>query len=171
MKGCIIHKNEEILTMRTTDYESIFIGKEVIISNKELQNEGVIVNICNDKNDYYSSSSSLESSIDREEENFHNSYQNDLTNLIYLHEPAILHVLQRRYEYDVIYTIASNTILVVLNLFKYCEDLYSMQIMKLYYEERGKELRLHVFSILDNAYCRMVGKLEEGMGFVIRAFW
>ena len=37
MKGCIIHKNEEILTMRTTDYESIFIGKEVIISNKELQ--------------------------------------------------------------------------------------------------------------------------------------
>jgi len=46
-----------------------------------------------------------------------------------------------------------------------------MQTMKLYYEERGKELRLHVFSILDNAYCRMVEKLEEGMGFVIRAFW
>ena len=46
--------------MRIIDYESIFIGKEVIISNKELQNEVVITNMHNDKDDQYPLSSSLE---------------------------------------------------------------------------------------------------------------
>ena len=67
IKECIIHKNEETLTMRITDNKSIFIRKEVITSNKELQNKEVITNIYNNKNNYYSSSSSLESFIDREE--------------------------------------------------------------------------------------------------------
>jgi len=39
-----------------------------------------------------------------------------------------------------------------------------MQTIKLYYEDRGKELRLCMFSILDNAYYRMVEKLEGEWG-------
>ena len=36
--------------MRITDNKSIFIRKEVITSNKELQNKEVITNIYNNKN-------------------------------------------------------------------------------------------------------------------------
>ena len=94
IKGSILNENEQnnTLTIRITDEESIYNNSELTTSNTELQNGIVIANIHNDENDYYSSSSSLESSIEREEENFHKSYPNDLTNLIHLHEPAILHV-------------------------------------------------------------------------------
>ena len=79
-------------------------------------------------------------------------------------------MLQRRYKYNIIYTIASDTILVALNLLNYCEALYSMKAIKLHYKGRSKELRLYILSNLNNSHYRIVEKFEEEVEFVIRVF-
>merc|ERR1712151_844929 len=175
------NSNNGILTILIKDEESIYNGYELTnISSNELQNNNILVaNIHkddeNDNSNFNYSSSSLES----EEEEL--SYPSDLTNLIDLHEPAILHVLRKRYEYDEIYTTASDTILVALNPFKHYNDLYSMKTMKEYYyqgcsnsynnnssskssDNDNIDLGLlppHVFSIADNAYRTMNDKLND----------
>ncbi|KAL3826230.1 hypothetical protein ACHAXA_006258 [Cyclostephanos tholiformis] len=63
-------------------------------------------------------------------------YPDDLITLTHLHEPAVVHCLWRRYEMDGIYT-NTGPILIALNPFKACSDLYSDAVMRRYWE-RGE---------------------------------
>jgi hypothetical protein len=53
----------------------------------------------------------------------------DLTQLIYLHEPAVLHVLHERFKLDSIYTF-TGPILIAVNPFKVIDGLYSREKMR-----------------------------------------
>ncbi|CAD7956287.1 unnamed protein product [Amoebophrya sp. A120] len=55
----------------------------------------------------------------------------DLTQLTHLHEPAVLHSLQMRFDIDKIYTF-TGPILIAVNPFKTIADLYSLKSLKSY---------------------------------------
>jgi myosin-5 len=83
----------------------------------------------------------------------------NLINLPYLHEPAILHCLQQRYINGDIYTY-TGPILIALNPFKRL-SLYTDNILETYYNsgllksqgiENAVSLPPHVFAIADAAY-------------------
>ena len=89
----------------------------------------------------------------------------NLINLPYLHEPAILHCLERRYTRSEIYTY-TGPILIAMNPFKRV-SLYTTQILEQYYN-RGvfisqgidsaatAPLPPHVYAIADAAYRNMM---------------
>ncbi|KAJ2689086.1 Myosin type-2 heavy chain 1 [Coemansia spiralis] len=78
----------------------------------------------------------------------------DLTTLSYLHEPAVLYNLKRRYEQRMIYTY-SGVVLVAMNPFDPV-PLYSAEYMARYArKEPGHEVP-HLFAIAENAYKGMV---------------
>ncbi|KAJ1918365.1 Myosin type-2 heavy chain 1 [Mycoemilia scoparia] len=78
----------------------------------------------------------------------------DLTNLSYLHEPAILYNLQERYRRNEIYTY-SGVVLVAINPFDSI-PLYTEKIMKWYAGKRRSERPPHLFAIAEDAYHGMV---------------
>ena len=63
-------------------------------------------------------------------------YPDDLVTLTHLHEPAVVHCLRKRYARDAIYT-NTGPILLALNPFKSCRNLYSDGVMRQYWE-RGE---------------------------------
>jgi len=93
----------------------------------------------------------------------------DLIHMTHLHEPAIVECLRLRYQQNLIYT-CTGPILLALNPFKKCDDLYGEECMQRYYE-RGAMLRLggtdktklppHVYAISDEAFRRMIQTLEQ----------
>uniref|UniRef100_A0A7S4S8Q1 Myosin motor domain-containing protein n=1 Tax=Ditylum brightwellii TaxID=49249 RepID=A0A7S4S8Q1_9STRA len=111
-------------------------------------------------------------------------YPDDLITLTHLHEPAVVHCLRRRYQYDKIYT-STGPILLALNPFKHCSSIYSESMMKKYWDRGEKsmlhsasassseekksdehmleeaELPPHVYSIADNTFRLMISKLED----------
>ncbi|RYH12657.1 hypothetical protein EON65_37670 [archaeon] len=95
----------------------------------------------------------------------------NLINLPYLHEPAILFCLQERYTSGDIYTY-TGPILIALNPFKTL-PLYSSETLEGYYNhgllksqgiELGAPLAPHVFAIADASYREMM-RLMHGQGF------
>ena len=95
----------------------------------------------------------------------------DLISLPYLHEPAILYCLERRYNEGLIYT-CTGPILIALNPFKRLA-LYTQQILEQYYNdgllksqgiESQKSLGPHVFAVADAAYRDMMRVLIHGSG-------
>ena len=87
----------------------------------------------------------------------------NLINLPYLHEPAILHCLQNRYVQGDIYTY-TGPILIALNPFKSL-PLYTPQILESYYNfglltaqgiDGGRPLPPHVYAVADAAYRDMM---------------
>jgi myosin V len=87
----------------------------------------------------------------------------NLINLPYLHEPAILHCLQNRYVGGDIYTY-TGPILIALNPFK-AVPLYTAQILESYYNfgllkaqgiDGGRPLPPHVYAVADAAYRDMM---------------
>ena len=87
----------------------------------------------------------------------------NLINLPYLHEPAILHCLQNRYVGGDIYTY-TGPILIALNPFK-AVPLYTPPILESYYNfgllkgqgiDGGKPLPPHVYAVADAAYRDMM---------------
>ncbi|CAM9564649.1 unnamed protein product, partial [Heterosigma akashiwo] len=86
----------------------------------------------------------------------------DMINLPFLHEPAILHSLSERYEEGEIYTF-TGPILLAVNPFKDL-PLYTNEILEEYYTNgmlRGQGLEVvseapHVYSIADAAYREMM---------------
>lgn len=95
----------------------------------------------------------------------------NLINLPYLHEPAILFCLQERYTSGDIYTY-TGPILIALNPFKSL-PLYSSETLEGYYNhgllksqgiELGAPLAPHVFAIADASYREMM-RLMHGQGF------
>lgn len=74
----------------------------------------------------------------------------DMTRLDYLHEPAILQVIQTRFESDMIYTY-SGMVLVCVNPFK-TMDIYSEDCMNEYRGRTLGELEPHLFGVAEEAY-------------------
>jgi myosin-5 len=87
----------------------------------------------------------------------------DLISLTHLHEPAILHSLQVRFDKDIIYT-ATGPILLAVNPFKRLNDIYKEDILRQYNCEGRKKalgesytlLGPHVYESADNAFHQMV---------------
>ncbi|CEG44801.1 myosin-like protein [Plasmopara halstedii] len=84
----------------------------------------------------------------------------DLTKLVHLHEPAILHVLKRRFFHGEIYT-STGQILVAMNPFRRL-SMYSDDIKERYYELGGNteankcNIPPHVYSVADQAFRTML---------------
>ncbi|KAJ2743123.1 Myosin type-2 heavy chain 1 [Coemansia sp. BCRC 34301] len=78
----------------------------------------------------------------------------DLTTLSYLHEPAVLYNLKRRYEQRMIYTY-SGVVLVAMNPFDPV-PLYSSEYMARYARKEPGHEEPHLFAIAENAYKGMV---------------
>lgn len=99
------------------------------------------------------------------------SNADNLISLPYLHEPAILFCLERRYSHGDIYTY-TGPILIAMNPFKKV-PLYSNQILEIYYNdgllksqgiESGTHLPPHVYAIADSAYRLMMQTIMSGHG-------
>ncbi|CAG8571930.1 12_t:CDS:10 [Funneliformis caledonium] len=78
----------------------------------------------------------------------------DLTNLSYLNEPAVLHTIRTRYLQRNIYTY-SGIVLIATNPFS-SVSLYSQDIIQAYSGKRRGELEPHVFAIAEDAYRAML---------------
>jgi len=101
----------------------------------------------------------------------------DLINLVHLHEPALVYSLRKRFDVDKIYT-STGPILLALNPFKYCKELYDDSVMGAYSQRGemrmmgggdeessgGAKLGPHVFGTADNTFRCMMKCLEDGGG-------
>ncbi|PSS01848.1 Myosin-17 like, partial [Actinidia chinensis var. chinensis] len=81
----------------------------------------------------------------------------DMTQLLYLHEPGVLQNLTTRYELKKIYTYAGN-ILTAINPFESLPHLYNTTMMEQYKGATFGELSPHVFAVADVAYREMINK-------------
>lgn len=75
----------------------------------------------------------------------------DLTNLSYLNEPAVLNAIKVRYSQLNIYTY-SGIVLIATNPFQRVDQLYSPDIIQAYAGKRRGELEPHLFAIAEDAY-------------------
>ncbi|KAJ3218489.1 Myosin type-2 heavy chain 1 [Dinochytrium kinnereticum] len=78
----------------------------------------------------------------------------DLANLSYLHEPAVLHNIRLRYQQEQIYTY-SGIVLIAMNPFSRLA-LYSQEIMREYSGKRRGDLEPHLFAVAEEAYRSMI---------------
>ncbi|KAI8369029.1 P-loop containing nucleoside triphosphate hydrolase protein [Blakeslea trispora] len=77
-------------------------------------------------------------------------YTDDLTNLSYLNEPAVLNTIRTRYMQRLIYTY-SGIVLIAVNPFARV-SLYDPDIVQQYSGKRRGELEPHLFAIAEDAY-------------------
>uniref|UniRef100_A0A0E0M7C0 Myosin motor domain-containing protein n=1 Tax=Oryza punctata TaxID=4537 RepID=A0A0E0M7C0_ORYPU len=75
----------------------------------------------------------------------------DMTKLVYLHEPGVLCNLARRYGLNEIYTYTGR-ILIAVNPFAKLPHLYDMHMMEQYRGVQFGELSPHVFAVTDASY-------------------
>eukprot|EP00127_Corallochytrium_limacisporum_P004109 Clim_evm54s157 gene=Clim_evmTU54s157 len=75
----------------------------------------------------------------------------DMTQLPYLHEPAVLQCLHTRYEQSQIYTF-SGIVLVAVNPFSHMEGLYATEMIDTYRGSVGERLDPHLFAVAEAAY-------------------
>ncbi|GAA5976690.1 hypothetical protein JCM10908_005597 [Rhodotorula pacifica] len=87
----------------------------------------------------------------------------DLTNLSYLNEPAVLHTILHRYSLRSIYTY-SGIVLVAVNPFTSLSGVYDHSVVQAYASRRKGELEPHLFAIAEEAYRCMVGTGGENGG-------
>ena len=97
----------------------------------------------------------------------------DLSTLAHLHEPAILHALQKRYQRQQIYTSTGNIIL-ALNPFTRIPSLYSPEMVQKYISVgkghgNPKTLSPHVYTTADAAYRAILaeGKLRQNQTILV----
>ncbi|GAA5796115.1 hypothetical protein HPULCUR_001484 [Helicostylum pulchrum] len=81
-------------------------------------------------------------------------YTDDLTNLSYLNEPAVLNTIRTRYMQHLIYTY-SGIVLIAVNPFARV-SLYEPDIVQQYSGKRRGELEPHLFAIAEEAYRCMI---------------
>ncbi|KAF2913443.1 hypothetical protein DAI22_10g084800 [Oryza sativa Japonica Group] len=81
----------------------------------------------------------------------------DMTKLVYLHEPGVLCNLARRYGFNEIYTYTGR-ILIAVNPFAKLPHLYDMHMMEQYRGVQFGELSPHVFAVTDASYRAMVSE-------------
>jgi len=84
----------------------------------------------------------------------------DLTSLTHLHEPAVVYCLQQRYQQNLIYTYTGK-ILLALNPFRKCNELYGEDIMKQYTGDcRVERPPPHVYAVAQDAYVSMLRVMQ-----------
>ncbi|ORY03520.1 myosin-2 [Basidiobolus meristosporus CBS 931.73] len=83
----------------------------------------------------------------------------DLTNLSYLHEPAVLHNIRTRYSQHNIYTY-SGIVLIACNPFQKV-SLYSQDVIQAYSGRTRGELEPHLFAISEDAYRCMIREKQN----------
>ena len=86
----------------------------------------------------------------------------DLTSLTHLHEPAVVYCLQRRYQQNFIYTYTGK-ILLALNPFRPCPELYGNQVMKQYTtsnDSMGERPPPHIYAVAQDAYTSMMRAMQ-----------
>eukprot|EP01134_Creolimax_fragrantissima_P005427 CFRG5427T1 len=88
----------------------------------------------------------------------------DLTELSYLHEPAVLHTLKSRYSQHEIYTYCG-IVLVAFNPFQSL-DIYSKELTMEYRGKSFGELQPHIFALAENAFSLM-SDMEKNSSIVI----
>ncbi|KAG2220418.1 hypothetical protein INT45_000643 [Circinella minor] len=81
-------------------------------------------------------------------------YTDDLTNLSYLNEPAVLNTIRTRYMQHLIYTY-SGIVLIAVNPFDRV-SLYDSDVVQQYAGRRRGELEPHLFAIAEDAYRCMI---------------
>jgi len=134
----ILDDSQEI-QIKIEDVESQYNHLELSIPGNEITNGNVVMqNYHGDDDD--DSYTGYDSDTSQPKVNFNGEeavgYPNDLITLTHLHEPAVVHCLRKRYQKDLIYT-NTGPILIALNPFKSCINLYSDKAMKRYWE-RGE---------------------------------
>eukprot|EP00808_Paulinella_micropora_P013586 g76738.t1 len=93
----------------------------------------------------------------------------DMSALIYLEGPNVLHNLDKRYEKNEIYTSISK-VLIAINPFQDCVD-YSQNLMTEYREAAKDKFKMrkmapHVFSVSQNAYYKLV-KFKQNQSMIV----
>ncbi|XP_021321169.1 protein OPAQUE1 isoform X5 [Sorghum bicolor] len=81
----------------------------------------------------------------------------DMTKLVYLHEPGVLCNLALRYTLNEIYTYTGR-ILIAVNPFAKLSHMYDMHMMEQYRGVQFGELSPHVFAVADASYRAMVSE-------------
>jgi myosin-5 len=77
-----------------------------------------------------------------------------MTDLVFLHEPGVLHNLKQRYSSNAIYTY-TGSILIAVNPFKALPGLYEKRVMDAYSSGATAGLPPHVYAIAGAAYKKM----------------
>jgi hypothetical protein len=90
-----------------------------------------------------------------------------MTDLVFLHEPGVLHNLKQRYSSNAIYTY-TGSILIAVNPFKALPQLYEKRVMDAYSSGDPSGLAPHVYAIAGAAYRKM---RSEGKGQAILVRW
>lgn len=129
------------IQIKIEDVESQYNHLELSIPGNEITNGNVVMQNYHDDGDDDSFTGYDSDDNDQQPKvNFNGEeavgYPNDLITLTHLHEPAVVHCLRKRYQKDLIYT-NTGPILIALNPFKSCINLYSDRAMKQYWE-RGE---------------------------------
>ncbi|KAI8065844.1 P-loop containing nucleoside triphosphate hydrolase protein [Gongronella butleri] len=86
-------------------------------------------------------------------------YTDDLTNLSYLNEPAVLHTIRTRYLQHLIYTY-SGLVLIAVNPFDRV-SLYEADVVQQYSGRRRGEMDPHLFAIAEEAYRCMIREKRD----------
>jgi myosin V len=135
----MLHSNE------VYSFPSTAIGEHVLAAN-----EPALGNIGNSSN---------------EDENNNEVTVDDLITLTHLHEPAVVHALQRRYAADCIYTF-TGPVLLALNPFQTVRGLYGEAVQRKYVEAAEQHdctMPPHVYAIADAAFRSMMRALEDSI--------
>ncbi len=187
MEQKLEYTNDEEIKIEIMDGESPHHRQQVVLKGSSFQNGDVVMDNVygtekqgahrDDHDDYYS---------DEEDEygaENDDKYPDDLITLTHLHEASVLYCLRKRYGMNKIYT-STGPILIALNPFKNCKQFYSEKIMKKYWERGEKRmsgmlndtsshsegssddgqddyLPPHVYSVADDSFRKMMGKLGE----------
>ena len=168
--------DDSLVEIEIFDTESAFNGQTFSITQKDAKAGTVLANAWEHKDDdddnfvgnmYDSSESDDENDNSSVEWRVQNKPPVDLVNLTHLHEPAVVNALRKRYAEDEIYT-ATGPILLALNPFKYCENLYSKETMKAYWEQGeqnlikdgDKKLPPHVYFTADHTFRLMLQSVK-----------
>lgn len=147
---------------------------EIYIQDEESPHHGVTIKVPPDS---LANGDILPGNKYRDDEDFDNGgedqadqYPDDLIVLTHLHEAEVVHCLRKRYTYDKIYT-STGPILLALNPFKNCKQLYSKRVMEEYWAHgelysKGiandeNPLPPHVYGIADHSFRIMMQTLEE----------
>ncbi|KAI7897194.1 P-loop containing nucleoside triphosphate hydrolase protein [Mucor mucedo] len=83
----------------------------------------------------------------------------DMAELLYMHEPAVVHNLTQRYKKNDIYTY-SGLFLVAVNPYRYL-PIYSTEIIRHYRKKRRGEVPPHIYAIADHAFYDMLHDKEN----------
>lgn len=126
----------ESITVMVNDEESEYHRAEAEIPGGEIEAGNVVMANFHAEDDEDAYDEGGGSGFDGED----GGYPDDLITLTHLHEPAVVHCLRKRYERDKIYT-STGPILIALNPFKSCKQLYSDSIMRQYWK-RGEGIML-----------------------------